>query len=213
MIPLSDTAPRSRFPFINYLLITLNLFVFYLQITAPDFEMFIFDWGFVPAAFNFFSPPSYIPLLAGIFMHAGFMHIISNLWILHVFGDNIEDRLGHFRYLIFYLLAGLAASLAQYFVDPSSLIPLIGASGAISGIMGAYFVFFRRHTVRTLIPLGIVYQTVNLPSWIFLGYWFVIQLFSGVGSLAAYDSSQGGVAWFAHIGGFLFGFLAAGVLQ
>jgi hypothetical protein len=213
MIPLSDSAPRVRFPFINYLLILANIYVFYLQLTSPDFEAFIVQWAFIPANFSLLNPVAYLPLFAGIFMHGGFLHIISNLWILHVFGDNVEDYLGHFRFLVFYLLCGLAASLAQYFVEPDSVIPLIGASGAISGVMGAYFDYYRHHTVKTLIPLGFFYQTANLPSWIFLGYWFVLQLFSGAGSLSSLESGQGGVAWFAHIGGFLFGYLTARVLQ
>jgi membrane associated rhomboid family serine protease len=211
MIPLSDSAPHLRFPLINYLLIALNVYVFYLELSSPNLETFINTYSFIPAHFSPFALDTYRPLFAGIFMHAGFLHIIGNMWFLHLFGDNVEGALGHFRYLIFYLLSGLAASLTQYFLDPGSLIPVLGASGAISGVMGAYLVLFRSHRIRTLIPFGFFWETVDLPSWIFLGYWFVLQLISGAGSLSS--ATSGGIAWFAHVGGFLFGVFAARLLQ
>lgn len=206
MFPLYDTTEERRsFPFINYLLIGLNIFAFYIQITAPSFEEFIYQYAFIPAEFSIFNPASYIYIFTSIFMHGGLLHIISNLWFLHIFGDNVEDRMGHFTYLIFYLLGGVAASLAQYAIDPSGVIPMIGASGAISAVSGAYFVLFKHAKIRSLVTLGFYISTVDLPAWLFLGYWFIIQVLSG---FTTFDpSGGGGVAWFAHIGGFVFGWV------
>ena len=189
------------------MLIILNCFVFYLEITAPDFEQFIYQYAFIPVEFNIFSPVSYFYIFTSIFMHGGLFHILSNMWFLHIFGDNIEDSMGHVKYLLFYLLAGVAATLAQFVISPLSSIPLVGASGAIAGVAGAYFVLFQRAKIRTLITLAIYITTVDLPAWIFLGLWFLLQIFSGFTSFD--PAGDGGVAWFAHIGGFLFGWIAA----
>jgi len=208
MFPLSDIAPRRRFPFINYLLIIITLYVFFVQLISSDFEEFIFQYGFVPSRFSFFDLSSYKYVFYSIFLHGGFLHIFSNLWFLHIFGDNVEDRLGHLNYLIFYILAGVAAVFAQYFFNLGSNIPMIGASGAISGVTGAYFVLFPRGRIKAIVPVFFgFYDIIILPAWFFLGYWFIIQIFSGVGSLVTFDINQGGVAWFAHIGGFLFGYI------
>lgn len=210
MFPLYDSSERSTFPFINFAIIAVNIFVFYLQLTSPDFEKFVFDYAFTPANFNFLNPQAYIPIFTSMFMHGGLLHIASNLWFLHIFGDNVEDRMGHIRYLLFYLAAGVAATLAQYFLGPTSDIPQLGASGAISGVAGAYFVLFRHSRVRSIVPMGFYITTANLPVWLFLGYWFAIQLFSGFTTFGdASITSEGGVAWFAHIGGFVFGWLVA----
>lgn len=142
-----------------------------------------------------------------MFLHGGFFHLFSNMWFLHIFGDNIEDRMGHIRYILFYFLAGFFAVMAQYFLLTSSKVPLVGASGAISGVAGAYFVFFKRSQVKTLMTLFFFWTIVELPSTIVLGYWFITQIFAGIGSLASYSTDQGGVAFFAHIGGFIFGYL------
>jgi len=207
MLPLSDVTPRRKLPFVNYLLIIITIFVFLLQLTAPNFEEFIFQYGFIPSRFSFFDPSSYQYILYSIFLHGGFFHILSNLWFLHIFGDNVEDKLGHLNYLIFYLLAGVFAVFAQLIFNIGSDIPMIGASGAISGVAGAYFVFYPHGKIKALIPTFFgFYDIVVLPAWFFLGYWFFIQVFSGVGSLVTFDVTRGGVAWFAHIGGFLFGY-------
>jgi len=210
MFPISDTTQRRRFPFINYLLILITIFVFLIQIAAFDFEKFIYTWGFVPARFSFFDISSYQYILYSIFLHGGLFHLFSNLWFLHIFGDNVEDRLGHLNYLIFYLLAGVFAVFSQYIFNIGSSVPMIGASGAISGVAGAYFVLEPRGKIKALVPTFFgFYDILVLPAWFFLGYWFLIQLFSGFGSLVTFDINQGGVAWFAHIGGFLFGYFAA----
>ncbi|MBI4225738.1 rhomboid family intramembrane serine protease [Candidatus Roizmanbacteria bacterium] len=210
MFPIRDSTPRSRFPIVNYLIIAITIYVFFIQISSPDFEAFVFQYGFVPARFNLLDLSSYRYILYSIFLHGGLFHIASNLWFLHIFGDNVEDRIGHFWYAIFYILAGVAAVFAQLGFNLGSSIPMIGASGAISGVAGAYFVFFRHSKVETLVPTFFgFYDIIELPVWFFLGYWFVIQVFSGVGSLVTYDIQQGGVAFFAHIGGFVFGYLLA----
>lgn len=208
MFPIRDSHPRERFPIVNWLIIILTGYVFYLQLASSDFERFIYQYGFVPARFVFTDLNTWRPVLTSIFLHGGFMHIVSNLWFLHIFGDNVEDRLGHLVYALFYLGAGVAATLLQYLFTVHSVIPMIGASGAISGVLGAYFVLYRKSAIKSLVftPFGL-FTTVELPAFIFLGYWFVLQFFNGVGSLMVMD--QGGVAWFAHVGGFTYGYLLA----
>jgi hypothetical protein len=139
-----------------------------------------------------------------MFLHGGWMHLIGNMLFLHIFGDNVEDKFGHFRYIVFYFLAGIAAALAQIFISPVSEIPMIGASGAIAGVMGAYVFMFPRAKVATLVPLFMFFQIVELPAFIFLGIWFVIQIYSGLLQLGI-GADAGGVAWWAHIGGFAMG--------
>ncbi len=206
MFPLYDSSNgRKTFPFVNIALIILNVYAFYLQLSAPDFDRFIYQYAFIPADFSILNPFSYFYIFTSIFMHGGFMHIISNMWFLHIFGDNVEDHMGHFKYLLFYLAAGVAASLGQYIISSESLIPMVGASGAISGVAGAYFILFGKSKIRTLMTLGFYISTIDLPAWVFLGLWFAIQLFSG---FSTFDpGAEGGVAWFAHIAGFLFGWI------
>lgn len=209
MFPISDSTPRRTFPFINYLIIGVTIYVFIRQLLAPNTESFIYQYAFMPSQFHIFDPVTYIPIFTSLFLHGGFLHIITNMWFLHIFGDNVEDEVGHLKYLLFYLIAGFMATLVQYVFIPQSTTPMIGASGAISGIAGIYFVLFRRSTVKTLIMYFLFWDVIEIPVWLFLGYWFLIQLFSGVGSLVAFDINMGGVAWFAHIGGFVYGFLVA----
>jgi len=213
MFPLSDSHPTRTIPFVNFAVIALTILVFLLQLSAPDFEAFIFEFGFIPAIFSFFDPSSYVRVISSIFLHAGLFHIIANLWFLHIFGDNVEDLLGHLRYVLFYLATGIAAVFAQYIFSPESTIPMIGASGAISGVAGAYFLLFKHARIKSLVPLGFFIHIVELPSWFFLGYWFILQFFSGIGSLVAYDIQKGGVAYFAHIGGFIAGIILISFLR
>lgn len=208
MFPLRDTNERSTFPFINYLIIAANIFVFYLQLSSPDFEAFVRQYAFTPANFSFFDLNSYFFILSSMFMHGSLLHILGNMWFLHIFGDNVEDRMGHFTYLLFYLLAGAAATFAQYILSTGSEIPMLGASGAISGVTGAYFIFFKRSTIKAIVPGFGLWSTSDLPATWFLGYWFLLQVFNGANSLNTVDG-EGGVAWFAHIGGFVAGYLMA----
>ena len=208
MFPISDTAPRRGFPIVNWLIIAVNVVVFLTELTAPDSELFIFQNAFVPNRFSFLDSSTYTPLLYSLFMHGGWLHLLSNMWFLYIFGDNIESYMGHVPYLFFYLIGGVISLLIQYLISPASAIPMIGASGAIAAVAGAYFVLFRTERIKTLLFIFIFVTVVELPVWLFLGYWFALQLFNGFGSLVSYDLNQGGIAWFAHAGGFIYGWWA-----
>ncbi len=201
MIPLSDTRTSGRFPFWVVLIIVLNVYFFYLEITAPDPEAFIRQYALIPSLINFSSLESLTPFITSQFLHGGFLHIISNMLFLWIFGDNVEDRMGPIFFPIFYLLSGIIGGLLQYIFLIGSDIPMLGASGAIAGVLGAYFVLFPHHKVKTLVPLFLFLTVIDLPATWMLLYWFVTQVFSGVTSIG----NVGGVAYFAHIGGFLAG--------
>ncbi len=207
MFPLYDTVRSRRFPIINWMLVLLNGLVFYYELTLGETELhrFILDWGLVPAQLALDSAESWLRILSSMFLHGGWFHIISNMWILIIFGDNIEDRMGSGRYLIFYLLSGTAAALMQAFLYPASNIPMVGASGAIAGVLGAYLVLYPRARIASLVPILFIFTIIELPALIFLGFWFISQLFQGWLALGGADMS--GVAWWAHIGGFVFGLL------
>ena len=201
MIPLRDTQPSHSFPFVTILLIVLNALVFFLDRTMSPWERnaFIFEFGTIPVRFQ------YTDLITSMFLHGGWMHFLGNMLFLWVFGDNVEDVLGHAKYLLFYLASGLAAGLLHVFTNSDSVVPAIGASGAIAGVMGAYLVKFPHSRIVMLVPIFVFLTTFEIPAAFVLVYWFVIQLFSGVGSYATTAANSGGTAWFAHIGGFLAG--------
>ena len=170
-------------------------------------------YGLVPANLVPSNLASFFPFLTSMFVHSGWFHILSNMWVLFIFGDNVEDRLGKFRYVIFYLLGGLAAGALQTMVDPRSTLPAIGASGAIAAVLGAYFLFFPRARILTLILIIIIPWFVELPALVFLGFWFISQVFSGFLALSSSTGLlSGGIAWFAHIGGFIFGLVVGPLL-
>ncbi|HOQ47136.1 MAG TPA: rhomboid family intramembrane serine protease [Bryobacteraceae bacterium] len=203
MIPLRDTQRSSSAPVITTLLIAVNVAVFFYEISLDAFSRnhLIAAFGVIPDRLD---PTT---LLTSMFLHGGWFHLIGNMWFLWIFGDNVEDTLGHGRYLLFYLLCGVAAALTHVLLNPYSRIPTIGASGAIAGVMGAYLVKFPHARILTLIPIFIFITMYELPASLVLVYWFILQLFSGVGSVAYSQLSGGGVAWFAHIGGFITGML------
>ena len=210
MIPLRDTIPARRFPIVNTAVIGLNVLVFLFEsILSPDqLDQFIWLWGLVPADFwHGGGLGRWVPLFTSMFMHGGWWHLISNMLALYIFGDNVEDRLGPFRYLLFYLFGGLAASAAHLVAYSGSSVPTVGASGAIAGVLGAYLVLYPHARVITLVPVFYFLRIVEIPALIYLGFWFISQLFNGLFALtAAADVLQtGGVAWWAHIGGFVFG--------
>ena len=210
MIPIRDTIRSYNFPVINWSIIVLNSLVFLYQLILPPaaLQSFIRTFGMVPSHISLANPASFATLFTNMFLHGGWFHIISNMWVLYIFGDNVEDRMGSGRYLVFYLLSGLAANLLQLFFSPGSNVPTIGASGAIAGVLGGYFLLFPRARVITLILLFIFPWFVEIPAVIFLGFWFVTQLFSGLSSLGtAAGMEMGGIAWWAHVGGFVFGLL------
>jgi membrane associated rhomboid family serine protease len=211
MFPIKDTIRSRTFPVVNWLLILSNVMVFGLEISLsqPELDAFINTFGLIPAAVEPLNPLTWYPFLTHMFIHGGWLHVISNLWMLFIFGDNIEDRLGSLRFLLFYLLGGVAAGLLQNFLSPNPLIPSIGASGAIAAVLGAYILFYPRARVITLIPILFIPWFVEIPALIFLGIWFITQIYSGVLALAGTAGDWGGVAWWAHVGGFLFGLLMA----
>ncbi len=210
MFPLYDTQRRRGIPVINWLLIGINglVFFFELGLTESGLNNFINQWGLVPShlSASLVSLEAWLTLFSAMFIHGGWLHILSNMWVLFIFGDNVENRLGGTGYLIFYLLSGIAAALLQVFLAPSSSVPMIGASGAIAGVLGAYMILFPQARVVSLVPIFFIFTTVELPAVIFLLFWFVIQLFSGV--LALGGAAGSGIAWWAHVGGFLFGIAA-----
>lgn len=205
MIPLSDSVKSRTFPIFTIAIILLNAYVFYLELTAANTEAFISQYALIPASVDFTMVRSLLSFVTSMFLHGGWFHIGSNMLFLWVFGDNIEDSLGKLRYIIFYLLCGIVAGLTQYLFDPSSTIPMIGASGAIAGVLGAYWSLYPTSRVNTLVPLGFFITTVEIPAGIMIGLWFLTQLFNGTAAISPTAASEGGVAFWAHIGGFLAG--------
>jgi len=208
VMPLRDINPSRTFPVVNITLIAINVLAFLYELSlGPGLERFILQAAFIPS--EYFAPGNTIAdarsVLTSMFLHGGFMHLIGNMLYLWIFGDNLEDRFGHLRYLVFYLLSGWVATLAHAYLEPTSTMPAIGASGAISGVLGAYLVLFPRARVLTLIPLGFYTRLAEMPALLVLGFWFVLQLFSGMAALTARGAQAGGVAWWAHIGGFVAG--------
>src|SRR5438067_1439065 len=209
MIPLRDNVSSRGFPWVNYGLIAANIYAFYslLQLSSPLIaEKTILQHAAVPAIFLSDPLGNLDTILTSMFLHGGWMHIIGNMLFLHIFGDNVEDKSGHFGYLVFYISCGFIAAFAQIALSPHSKIPIIGASGAIAGVLGAYLVFFPGARILTLVPLGFFTQMMEVPAYFFLGIWFVLQAFSGTSAyylsrVLGHDS--GGVAWWAHAGGFL----------
>lgn len=214
MIPLRDLNHAQTRPIATYALLAVNLVVFAYQLTLdPSAERrFIFAFGFVPAAITLGGDASaWLSAVTSMFMHGGIMHFVGNMWFLHIFGDNVEDAFGSRRFVVFYIACGLLAAAAQYAIDPSSAVPMVGASGAIAGVLGAYFRLFPRARILTLIPIVVVMFVREVPAVFFLILWFGMQLLSGVGSLGA-SMQGGGVAFFAHIGGFVAGIVLVAIL-
>lgn len=205
MFPLYDTVRSRRFPVVNLMLILINIVAFLseIQMDASTLKEFIFEWGLIPA--RLLSDPStaWRTIFTSMFLHGGWFHIINNMWVLFIFGDNVEARMGGIRYLIFYLLSGVAAVLLQTYILPSSAVPMIGASGAVAGVLGAYLILFPHSRIASLVPILFIFTIIEIPAVIFLLFWFASQLYSGL--FAIQGSSGSGIAWWAHIGGFIFG--------
>jgi hypothetical protein len=209
MIPIRDTTPSTRVPVVNNTIIGINVVLFLVQLTqGPAQDHFVYLYGLVPAKFTIPQVSAYftfshkiLSLFTFMFLHGGFIHLIGNMWSLHIFGDNVEDRLGSVRYIAFYLLCGLASGMSHLLLNAHSNIPTIGASGAIAGVMGAYFVLYPRSRILTLIPIIFIPWFVEIPAFFFLGLWFILQFLNAAGS----SGEAGGIAWWAHIGGFVFG--------
>lgn len=210
MIPFKDDNPTTIFPFVTIGLMVINTIVFILQITSPiNPKNIVFAYGAIPnylLTFETVQPiHPFLTVFTSMFMHGGFFHLGGNMLYLWIFGNNIEDKLGHIRFMIFYLLSGVVAAYSHAITSPSSMIPMGGASGAVSGILGAYILLFPHARVYTLIFFGFFARVVRLPALFVIGFWIVIQFINGI--LSKGFVNQGGVAWFAHIGGFVFGIL------
>ncbi len=222
MFPIKDTVPRREFPYITWMIILLNGIVFLFEISLPEdsLKRLFYLFGVVPARYThpdwalMFGLPlnDYWPFITNIFLHGGWVHFIGNMWMLYLFGDNVEDRMGHGRFLAFYMLSGLAASITHVAFNMHSTVPAIGASGAIAGVMGAYFVMFPTARVITLIPIFFLPYFIEIPAFLYLGIWFASQIFSGTFSLLTPETG-GGIAWWAHIGGFITGILLLPVFR
>ena len=211
MIPLRDSHPTQLRPTVTYTLIGVNALIFFMELfMGSDLKFFIMIFGFVPSRFLLQIGEgawvaSIIPLFTSMFLHGGWLHLIGNMWTLYIFGDNVEDTLGHLWYVIFYLACGVAGCLAQLLFHPASQIPMVGASGAIAGIMGAYFALFPHSRILTLIPI-LFFVIIEVPAYVFLGLWFLLQFFAGAFSILG-SQARIGVAFWAHVGGFIAGFL------
>src|ERR1700693_3862900 len=201
MIPLRDVIPSRTTPYITVTIIILNTLAWLYELALPRdvLPLFLQFYGVVPADFTVTT------LVSSMFLHGSWMHVIGNMWYLWIFGDNVEDRLGHGRFIVFYLLCGIVAAFGQILIDPTSTLPTIGASGAIAGVMGAYFVLYPPSRVLTLIPLIIFWEIVELPAIFLLGFWFLMQLFSAGAIAVTASTGGGGVAFAAHVAGFLCG--------
>tara|TARA_B100001996_G_C18603825_1_gene570994 strand:+ start:524 stop:1165 length:642 start_codon:yes stop_codon:yes gene_type:complete len=203
--PYKDDNPRVLFPFVTYGIIGINILVFWAQFFVYGNERLISTFAFVPYEFKLFT------IFTSMFMHGGLMHIIGNMWFLYIFGDNVESILGHVRFLLFYLFCGIGAAVAQFLIQPDSTTPMVGASGAIAGVLGAYMIKFPKARVHVLAVIFIFITTIVVPAQLVLGLWFLMQLSGGLGSLG-FDTT-GGIAWFAHIGGFIVGISTLRIFQ
>ena len=212
MIPLYDTLHSRRFPIVNWLLIALNVLVFLYEISlSPSaLDRLTRTWGLVPAHLIAHPATVWVTIFTAMFLHGGWFHILSNMWVLFIFGDNIEDRLGGGLYLVFYLLSGVAAGLLESYVLQDSSVPMIGASGAIAGVLGAYLILYPRARIASLVPIIFIFTIIEIPAALFLLFWFVLQLFSGWSTLQGSNGS--GIAWWAHVGGFIFGMLTVNLV-
>jgi membrane associated rhomboid family serine protease len=209
MIPLRDVIPSRTTPYVTITIIVLNTLAWLFELSLPhdDLNQVLTAYGVVPA---YFSWPT---LITSMFLHGGWMHVIGNMWYLWIFGDNVEDSLGHGRFIVFYLLCGIVAAFGQILIQPDSTLPTIGASGAIAGVMGAYFVLYPQSRVLTLLPLIIIWEIVELPAIVLLGFWFLMQLFSAGTIAMTASTGGGGVAFMAHVAGFLFGVVGVFVFR
>ncbi len=212
MFPIRDNITARHFPFVNYLLIGINLAIFFWEAQLSSqgrLDAFLKLYALVPAAF-FSDPVMHIPtIFTAMFLHGGWAHVLGNMWFLYVFGDNVEDNLGSLSYLVFYLLVGAGAAAVQLVSNPQSVLPMIGASGAIAGVLGAYFVLYPKARVLTFFIFIFFIRFIEIPAFFYLGIWFLMQAVNGVGSISAMATrgDTGGVAWWAHAGGFASGFI------
>ncbi|MDR4507298.1 MAG: rhomboid family intramembrane serine protease [Candidatus Brocadiaceae bacterium] len=220
MIPIRDRNPSGIFPYITVGIILVNVLVFLFELSlGGQLSSFLFQFGVVPARVSSYQEISdatftntYFPFFSYMFLHGGFIHLIGNMWYLWIFGDNIEDMLGRVRYILFYLMCGIGSAVVHVYINSESSFPCIGASGAVAGVLGAYMISYPKARVLVVLPLFIVWQLIELPALVVLGFWFLLQFFSGAASISS--AAQGsGVAWWAHIGGFILGITLIKILR
>ncbi len=211
MIPIRDKNPSGTIPFVTIGIIFCNVLIFLFELSlGRRLDAMLFQFGVIPIKVYYASDipgatiaNTYFPFVSFMFLHGGFIHLIGNMWYLWIFGDNVEDRLGHFKFIAFYLMCGIGSAAVHVYFNSQSGVPCIGASGAIAGVLGAYMVTFPRARISVLVPLFVVWQIMDLPAFLVLGFWFLIQFFNGTAAISS--AHGGGVAWWAHIGGFVFG--------
>lgn len=208
MFPIADSIRTGKIPFASLFLIAINIFIFVNQLSMMEAESFIFQYSLIPKDVNFLSASTLSPFITSIFLHGGFLHILSNMWFLWIFGSSVEANLGKIKFLLLFLVAGIIGNLGQFMINPSSSIPMLGASGAVSGIVGAYFVLYPRAKIKTILFLFFIFTIAEIPALFYIFYWFILQLFSGVASLPT-SFQTGGIAFWAHIMGFAAGILFA----
>jgi membrane associated rhomboid family serine protease len=219
MIPLRDDIPSQKKPIVTTSLISVNILIFFYQVSLGEgFEQFVLKYGAIPYQITHgeeVTPYSTFPfpltLFTAMFLHGGFLHLLGNMLYLWIFGDNVEDRLGHIKFLVLYLISGLGASLSHIIISPNSTLPMVGASGAIAGVLGAYLIEFPYARISTLVFFGFFVRLIRIPAFFVLGFWFILQLLYALPSSGA--PIGGGVAWFAHIGGFLIGIFLSIILK
>lgn len=211
MFPISDTIKLKGFPLVTILIIAFTFYVFYQEVTLSNPDAFIRTFSLIPDRVRFTSLLDFVPFITAIFLHGGWLHIITNMWFLWVFGNDVELSLGKLKFLLIYFSAGLLGNIVQYALMPNSPIPMLGASGAIAGILGSYYLLFPGAKVRTLVFILFFITIITIPAPIMLGYWFFLQVFSGLFSLPG-TGDAGGIAFFAHVTGFLVGALLGGIL-
>ena len=220
MLPLRDDIPSSRFPAVTLVIVVLNALAFLFELgMGNDLDRLLLEFGVVPVRYTvpevarLFGPGEQLmPFFSSMFLHGGWIHLIGNMWILWIFGDNVEDRLGRGRFTFLYLVGGVVAALVHIYTNPASALPTIGASGAVAAVMGAYFLLYPRANVAMIVPPFFLGPVFVVPAVLFLGFWFVLQFFSGTLSLMS-TAQVGGIAWWAHVGGFIFGALICSVLR
>ncbi len=208
MLPLYDHRTDGGFPFWVIAIIAINVYVFYLELTVPNPDAFITTYSLVPYDINLMHPASLLTFITSQFLHGGFLHIATNMWFLWIFGDNVEGRLGNVFFPILYLASGIIGNLVQYAVAISSTVPTLGASGAIAGILGAYYALFPNNKVKTMVFILFFVAPVDIPASFMLFYWFILQLFNSAAAISPVINNTGGISYFAHIGGFALGWLA-----
>lgn len=213
MFPLRDSVRTRTIPFVNLTFIGLNLFIFFKELTLANagfLEPFILQYGLVPSRFLGDPFMQWTTVFSSMFLHGGWMHVLGNMWFLLIFGDNVEDNIGHVQYFFYYLLMGIGAAAAQIAANPAGQLPMVGASGAIAGILGSYIVLHPHGRILTAVPIFMFIRLIEIPAFFFLGIWFLMQAVNGIGSVSqlAERGEMGGVAWWAHAGGFVAGFVS-----